>query len=182
MVVSGTERRPILFGDHHPSGVFDGDLRWAKPDLFAKRCSAHQAFHPPQCWMPTGRRLSSKANTFRLGNCRRRRGRFGLELSGRLLGPPIARHSENMSRTQYTEARLGPLHKQRHLSSGYSTFTLSVVPRCPNLSIVSNYCNLASASIFAAANGVIDWLSAISSTSHSCSLNKPTLALTSCRS
>ena len=25
MVVSGTERRPILFGDHHPSGMFDGD-------------------------------------------------------------------------------------------------------------------------------------------------------------
>ena len=123
---------------------------------------------------------------FRLGNCRRRTGRFGLELStsamGRLLGPPIARHWENMSRTQYTEARLGPLHKQRHLSSGYSTFTLSVVPRCPNLSIVSNYCNLASASIFVAANGVIDWLSAISSTSHSFSLNKPTLTLTSCRS
>jgi hypothetical protein len=155
-------------------------------DLFAKRCSAHQAFHPPQCWMPTGGRLPSKANTFSLGNCRRRTERFGLELSasamGRLLGPPIARHWENMSRTQYPEARLGPLHKQRHLSSGYSTFTLTVVPRCPNLSIVSNYCNLASASIFAAANGVIDWLSAISSTSHSFSLNKPTLALTSCRS
>src|SRR3981189_1683020 len=136
--------------------------------------------------MPAGGRLPPKANGFRPGNCRRRTGRFGLELSGStmggLLGPPIARHWENMSRTPYTEARLGPLHKQGHLSSGYSTFTLSVVPRCPNLSIVSNYCNLASPSVFAAANGVIDWLSEISSTSHSFSLNKPTLALTLCRS
>jgi hypothetical protein len=104
MVVSGTDQRPILIGDQHPSGMFDGDLRWADPDLYAKRCSAHQAFHSPQCWMPTGGKLPSKANTFRPGSCRRRTGRFGLELSpsamGRLLGSPIARHRENMSRTQ----------------------------------------------------------------------------------
>ena len=48
MVVSGTDQRPILIGDQHPSGMFDGDLRWADPDLYAKRCSAHQAFHSPQ--------------------------------------------------------------------------------------------------------------------------------------
>ena len=43
-------------------------------------------------------------------------------------------------------------------------------------------CSRASASILAAANGVIDWVSAISKTCLSFSLNKPTLVLTFCLS
>ena len=56
---------------------------------------------------------------------------------------------------------------------------LSVPPTCRSN---RRLCSRASASILAAANGVIDWLSAISRTCLSFSLNKPTFVLTFCLS
>jgi hypothetical protein len=75
------------------------------------------------------------------------------------------------------------LKPDRSRATRTGEFTSRCVLGAPNLSIESTtYCSRASASILAAANGVIDSLSAISRTCLSFSLNKPTLVLTFCLS